>query len=352
MKTNRRGGIAISKELINDCVRYAPALNLVYLNNPKCACTTVKHALWMASDALGGKTTFVDNVHDRKADPFAKNVFRLSARQRENLKQATVFSVVRNPFARALSAYVDKVANDPLVWPGFMKRFGLKPTVGKKELSFVDFLGLIAVAHDDLLDGHFRPQYRNLLLPLAAPVFVGSVENMVPLEAFLKLHGIPFRDERMNATRAFEKLGAIYDNRAAAAVRMRYADDFEAFGYSTELQDVTARPPLFAPSSDPRKDSLLRWLAAGTPPSGFAGERRSPFVVFNQSRDRKEKLRIVRRRVFDSEHNWYRLERYRDFVVEKARDRNLAEAIRERMTLLRRRYTEAVSNPDIFTDFA
>jgi len=350
-KPEQAGGIEISKELINDSARYAGALDLLYLNNPKCGCTTVKHALWLALDACLGRNTFEGNVHDRRADPFAKNVFRLSQRQRERIAQADVFSVVRNPFARALSAYVDKVANDPVVWPIFLKRFGLKPKVGKTELSFADFLGLISVAHDDILDGHFRPQCCNLLLPLANPVFIGFVENMAPVGAFLEARAVPFRDQRMNATRAQEQFLSLYDSHSASLVRKRYAEDFARFGYSTELVDARAHPKSDGLSTVPsREDPLLQWLATGKTPAGVAQPKRS-FAAFSRAKDRKKKLRTARS-AFDSEHNWSRLQRYADFVRRKSQDRGLQDAIHERMASLRRRYTEAVSNPDIFVDFA
>ena len=351
MKTERDAGIAIGRELINDCVRYAPALDLLYLNNPKCGCTTIKHALWLASDARGGKNTFDGNVHDRKVDPFVKNVFRLPAGQRERVAQAIVFSVVRNPFARALSAYADKVANDPAVWPVFVKRFGLKASTGKKELSFADFLGLVAVADDGLLDGHFRPQCRNLLLPLARPMFVGRVENMAAVSSFLKAHGIPFRNERMHSTRSQEKFAALYDERAASLVRKRYTEDFARFGYSTELADTRARPKTDAlPATPAREDPLLQWLATRRAPAGVA-ESNDAFVVFAATKDREKKLRIARH-AFGSEHNWSRLRRYANFVSRKSRDIGLQDAIHDRMAYLRRRYAESVSNPDIFVDFA
>ena len=343
--------IAIGKALVNDCVRYAAPLGLLYLNNPKCACTTVKHAMWLASDALSGKTTFAGNVHDRKIDPFAKDVFRLSGKEQERVSRAVVFSVVRNPFARALSAYVDKVANDPGVWPIFLKRFGLKEHVGRNELSFADFLGLIALAHDDILDGHFRPQCRNLLLPLAQPVFVGFVENMTPVGDFLASRGVPFRDERMNASSAYEQLEAFYDRRSAALVRKRYAEDFSRFGYSTALADARKRPR--ADELSLRRsgiDPLLRWLASGRKPAAVAPEPRVDFVTFNRSWDADEKLRVVRRS-FEGEHNWYRLGRFLEFVNRKSRDRNLGDAIRDRMNLLRTRYRKAVRNPDLFVPF-
>lgn len=332
-------------------MRYAAPLNLLYLNNPKCGCTTIKHALWLASDALSEKSTFRGNVHDRKIDPFAGNLFRLSARQRERVAQTVVFSVVRNPFARALSAYVDKVANDPAVWPIFLKRFGLKPAVGKKELSFGDFLGLIAVAHDDILDGHFRPQCRNLLLPLARPVFIGSVENMPAAGAFLEARGIPFRDEPMNATRAQEWFSRLYDSRAASLVRKRYAEDFARFGYSTRLADARARPDADGKSAAPAGACrLLSWLATGKRPESIVETNRY-FASFIATKDREKKLRLARR-ALESEHNWSRLQRYANFVRRNSRDRSLREAIHARMTALRRRYAKAVSNRDFFVDFA
>jgi hypothetical protein len=352
-KTEQAGGSAISKDLINDCVRYAAGLNLLYLNNPKCGCTTVKHALWLASDALLGKNTFEGNVHDRRVDPFARDVFRLSAREREWVAQAVVFSVVRNPFARALSAYVDKVANDPVVWPIFLKRFGLKPTVGKKELPFADFLGLIAVAPDDILDGHFRPQCRNLLLPLAKPVFVGFVENMALVGAFLEARAVPFRDERMNASQGDEQPVATYDKRTAMLVRERFAEDFARFGYSTDLADARARPKADPLSlRDGGEDPLLAWVAAGETPEGVVSARRSAsFASFARATDTRNKLRIARV-AFAEEHNWSRLERYANFVRRKSRDKELLEAIYDRMASLRRGYAKSVSNPDIFLDFA
>jgi len=352
-KAKRAGSaVVIGRDLVNDCVRYAPALNIVYLNNPKCGCTTVKHALWFASDAALGTNTFAGNAHDRKIDPFARNVFRLSPEQRERVADAAVFSVVRNPFARALSAYMDKVANDPGVWPIFVKRLGLKSTVGKEELSFADFLGIVAVAHDDILDGHFRPQCRNLLLPLAEPDFVGSVENMGSVGAFLETRGVPFRDEAMNATRAQEHFGALYDGRTAALVRERYAEDFAAFGYPANLKDVRsppARNQLYNKTGG--GDSLLACLSAGKMPPGATRESRHYFAAFARSRDSAKKVRLIKA-AFEQEHNWSRLRSYAKYVRRKAGSRDLHDAIHGRMVSLRRRYAQAVSNPDIFVEFA
>jgi hypothetical protein len=343
-------GIVIGRELVNDCARYAPALDLLYLNNPKCGCTTIKHALWFASDAMLGQDTFRGNVHDRKLDPFAKNVFRLPGRQAERIARAAVFSVVRNPFARALSAYVDKVANDPDVWPIFLKRFGLKAHVGKKELPFADFLGLIAVAHDNILDGHFRPQSRTLLLPLAKPVFVGFVENMRSVGRFLENCGVPFRDERMNATHAYEQLDGFYDSRTAALVRRRYAEDFARFGYSTNLAEGLAPPARDSLCmSDGTADALLGWLATGKTPYAAASRANADFAAFKRARETGTKLRIVRA-AFAKEHDWSRLQRYAGFVRRNSRTKTLQDAIGDRMLSLRRRYAKIVHDPALFVE--
>jgi len=349
-RAKKPAGIVIGRELVNDCVRYAPALDLIYLNNPKCGCTTVKHALWLASDATLGKDTFRGNVHDRRIDPFAKNVFRLPPRQAERIARATVFSVVRNPFTRALSAYVDKVANDPGVWPIFLKRFGLKAHVGKKELPFADFLGLIALAHDDILDGHFRPQSRNLLLPLAKPVFVGFVENMRPVGSFLENRRVAFHDERMNASRAHEQLDGFYDSRTAALVRRRYAEDFARFGYSTNLAEALAPPARDSLCiSDGAVDALLGWLATGKTPNVVASRANADFAAFRRAGETGTKLRIARA-AFAKEHDWSRLQRYAGFVRGKSRAKTLQDAIRDRMLSLRRRYAKIVRDPALFVE--
>jgi hypothetical protein len=344
--------IAIDKWLVNDCVRYCAELDLLYLNNPKCGCTTVKHGLWLASDAVLGRNTFNGNVHDRDADPFARDLFRLPVGEREGVRRATVFSVVRNPFARAVSAYVDKVANDPGVWPFFLKRFGLKANVGKKELPFADFMRLIAVAHDDLLDGHFRPQHRNLLLPLAKPVFVGFVENMAPVGKFLRRHGVAFRNRRMNATHASEQLNRYYDSDSVALVRERYAEDFKRFGYSTDPAKAHASPSSGELAFyDGSEDPLLRWIATGRASGGLASETETDFLAFKRTRDAEKKLRILRR-AFAGEHNWSWLRQYANFARRKSRDRQLADSILDRMMSLRRRYLRAVNAPSLFVEFA
>jgi hypothetical protein len=218
------------------------------------------------------------------------------------------------------------------------------------ELSFADFLGLIAVAHDDILDGHFRPQCRNLLLPLAQPVFVGFVENMKPVGDFLRATGVRFRNVRMNASRAHRQLDRFYDRHTQELVRKRYAKDFARFGYSAALADAHAPPQARKLSlGDGSNDPLLAWLATDRSPYDVASESRSSFVTFNRSRDARKKLQIVRA-AFAAEHDWSRLQRYADYAGKK-RTRLLREEILERMSSLRRRYVKAVSNPDLFVAF-
>ena len=111
---------------LNDRILYQPKLNVAYLHNPKVACSTFKNTL------LFGK---VDNVHAQYLFPPYNN------------KNVDIFSVVRNPFSRTVSAYLDKIGpnKDHYVWNPFCKMFDLDP---EKEIEFSEFIELIDSVED------------------------------------------------------------------------------------------------------------------------------------------------------------------------------------------------------------
>jgi hypothetical protein len=139
--------------------------------NPKSGCSTIKASLWQAADSLSGRNTYAGLPHEREEAPFLP----LCAKQRDSrvneLRNAIFFSVVRNPYVRILSAYLDKIGREvsTWVWLSFAQRFGVNPEIGRSSLSFRDFLSMISGEPDELLNHHFRPQYLNILWPVPAP---------------------------------------------------------------------------------------------------------------------------------------------------------------------------------------
>jgi hypothetical protein len=333
---------------VNRSIRYAAELNLVYLNNPKAGCSTIKYSLWMAIDALRGSTSFAGNVHARKKDPFARNVFALSPAERASISAAPMFSVVRNPFTRALAAYLDKIPDDLSVWTLFSERIGLKPEVTKKELPFADFVRLISAAPGELLDGHFRPQSDNLLLPFARPCFIGFLENMKPVEEFLERNHVLLQDHRTHATNSSGQIDHYYDSGSIDLIRKKYAGDFAQLGYSDDSADANSFVPARTDSPWwPQGDDLvLSWIGSGEAPPG-AEERGTDFANFERASGTEDRLQILRS-ALKAENDWSHLARYARFVRRRVPKDDVREALDEKMMFLRARYREAVANPDIF----
>ena len=142
-------------------------LAYIYINNPKCGCSTVRQTLWAAEHALG----LADAPGSIHTEPDSWPWVDDSQRWEHN-EQAFVFTLVRNPYARVLSAYLDKI-RDPNVWEPFAARHGL----GDTQVSFIEFLRLIADEPPDQMDMHWRPQ-SHIVAPRVVPYdFIGTMES-------------------------------------------------------------------------------------------------------------------------------------------------------------------------------
>ena len=239
-------------------IRYVPGLRLLYLNNPKAACTQVKTLLWRAEDRRTGRTTFAGNVHGANlpGDPMLRHLSPTP-----EVGSVASFSIIRNPFRRALSAYHNKIA--PKLRGGrprprntgaaFEERYGLEPG---QHISFTQFLRLLAVDAPEGRDPHFCPQTVNLLAGYAPPGLLFRLEDMATANAWLTEQvGAPLDSEARNASRAGEEFAEAYsDPLAVSLVRELYGDDFAAFGYPEDPGAATRKlPPITT-----RPDATLR----------------------------------------------------------------------------------------------
>lgn len=162
--------------------------------------------------------------------PVAKKMFatpgRLSAAEVAEFDGLFKFTMVRNPYTRTLSAYLDKV-----------ERRALRHN---RESSYGEFLRALKKGRYLYSNAHWAPQVALMLIPVEQLDFIGKTESLERDLAEIKRRIRPELEQpvtsfRGNATSAGDKLRAYYDAECIALVRELYRADFEIFGYSTEF---------------------------------------------------------------------------------------------------------------------
>lgn len=217
---------------------WAPDLPIVYVDNPKCGSTTIKNTLKQAQahlfDARGIKYRRRDDPH--KAD----DCLRQRGLRLKDCRHRYVISCVRNPFTRALSGFLDKVATrDPRYFPELRSR----PVE-----TFEQHLLAIAEYPAKRLNFHFRPQYLNLDFPNLTYDAVFYLENLAVFSDFCRKVAPELTLEtsapHARGAGSKSKLHEHYSERAVELVRQIYAEDFRLFGYSPDLEETERLPGL------------------------------------------------------------------------------------------------------------
>ncbi len=235
---------------------YDQTADLVYLNNPKAACSTIKATFMRGLAARRGITlegaALTAHVHG-KSDLRSDHFHRITP------GRTRVFTVVRNPYTRILSAYLDKIVRPD---PGNITRrrmalqFGLAPD---DTPDLARFLRMIAQP-GRLLDPHFAPQVANTL-PAAFGAEVHAFENLPNLAPMLSdLMGAPIQTRQRHATGAAPE--ALTDE-AAELIATLYAEDFDTFGYSRDPARrllPPAEPVQIAQDDDKTTLRCITWL--------------------------------------------------------------------------------------------
>lgn len=211
----------------SDNVAIYPDLHLIYNRIKKSGNTTITAFL----SEISGKS-YENSAQLKKGilSPLEASFFEI-VRAREYY----LFTFVRNPYSRVLSAYLDKIAR------GQGGRFSRFPGYGKNSPEgfeeFVVFLscgGLLA-------NRHWWPQVELLSWPLSRFDYIGRVEQMDEgMARVLKDVGSDFSKASSlrvphvlsaHTTSAASKEDYYYSSLSRKLVRELYGDDFEAFGY-------------------------------------------------------------------------------------------------------------------------
>ena len=162
------------------------------------------------------------------------------------LKRALFFTVVRNPWTRTLSAFLDKIANGPQDKYGSIPGFGDNSQAGFE--SFITFLasGGLHANH------HWKPQNDALLLPASQFKSICRLEHLsTELPNALAESGLtlpsseqlqqPHRiesNQHSKLTQASSKLSRYYSLKTIQAVADLYTDDFKLGSYSLDPRSI------------------------------------------------------------------------------------------------------------------
>ncbi len=213
---------------------WTPGLPLVYISNPKCGCSTIKHSLKGAqADIYAGSGKHFERVDEPHIGDDCLKQAWLSP---TGCRQRYLISCVRNPFTRALSGFLDKV-NEPDAAP-------LREFRYRRLDDFEAYLQALAKCDPVYTNSHFRPQRVNLDYPRVSYDAIFFLENLAALPRYLSAICPDFKLKTFapHSRAARSKLPEYYTDRAVDMVRDLFAEDFELFGYSRNLEDAAAPP--------------------------------------------------------------------------------------------------------------
>ncbi len=216
----------------------------VYVEVPKAGCGTMKATLGGMEAARLSQAAVArvqDNPHDRmKVTPFIKP-YQLPADDLEDVfrgRKWTRFTVVREPAARLLSGYLEKIQqglkqSEPII--AALTEQGRDPGLGS-DISFAEFADYVASQPSRQQDPHWRRQADHLGLDFIdydAVIHLEDLDNSWAKVA--ELTGVADLQDQFycrNSTGARSKITNFYTPEILATVTRAYADDYHAFGYT------------------------------------------------------------------------------------------------------------------------
>lgn len=204
------------------CEKY----RFVYYPVPKAACSSM---LKMIADINGD---------DIDMNSLRGDFQYLRGDQKKNYPDYVHFTVVRNPYARVLSCYANKICGRDTIAYSFQRYnqvFRLR--LFWHQMPFEDFVERICKIPDFLADEHFRSQ--NTLLSTATGNFVpqkfiqleNSEAELIPFLENLGLDSetLGHHNRSGNSQTNFQE---VYTDKSREIVRRRYIKDLKRFGYS------------------------------------------------------------------------------------------------------------------------
>lgn len=195
----------------------------IYFRIPKAANSTVM--INLLQEELEGPSKNAKRAYARVSSLSKDEVSHLTDR-------FFLFAVVRNPYTRVASAYLDKIVRGKRS----AKVHARLATQANEDIPFADFCRYLQ-SGGVYEDPHWYPQIDLIPCGYDKLHFIGRVENLGTDLAHIlrKIGSEPARDNRSwnpHQTGANSQLERLYSQECIEIVSSLYQEDFAAFGYS------------------------------------------------------------------------------------------------------------------------
>ena len=164
---------------LNRNILMTPDKKIIYLSIPKCACTSIKYFLRKHyGDDISENKSNIHDITDSKLLNYSKITAQNSFKKILSKSNFFIFSVIRPPKERVLSAFLDKFYSEYEPWRSesrllfgrslFKSDLSDSDLLYKlKDISFKEFLILISQQKNIDKNEHWRPMKSQLIgLPL------------------------------------------------------------------------------------------------------------------------------------------------------------------------------------------
>lgn len=239
-------------------------LDYAYFPLGKVANTEVKRCMWEIDHARGYEAPVPERyfgVHNKawrgKPIPTPWNAYQREGdlpRFLDDLRGRFIFSMVRNPYTRLLSGYLDKIVSiqkseTEALRDKRLRNYMLPAVPG----DFGEFVDMICAQSDYQTNNHWKGQRYRIFYDFLPYGYLGHFEALE--EVFGSLHaryGLAYTPREYKATHGtskglsqLERIRTHYTPELLDKVHARFRPDFEAFGYAQDPEEGFA--PVRAP---------------------------------------------------------------------------------------------------------
>jgi len=202
------------------------SLKLCYIRIFKSASTSVLREILPLIDTSIER----EILTDLQTDILANSYYRSDIGK--NHLQYEYFTIVRNPFHRLVSVYLDLFNPKNNIFPYQSYLFG----IFKSEMSFAAFVRALSVIPEHLLSLHFVPQY-TVIQQASRPVKFFRIEHdKHALTNFLNTYSIYIKHQNKNE-RPYDYRD-FYTAELLELAYRRYQHDVEKLGYREEYEEL------------------------------------------------------------------------------------------------------------------